>query len=79
MKVEEKALGELIWQHPDRMSGAPCIYGTRVRVQDLFDWVANGGNVDGFVSTYPHIPKERVVGVLRMAEEDLLKHLEEAA
>jgi uncharacterized protein (DUF433 family) len=71
-------IAELVWQDPDRMSGAPCILGTRIRVQDLFDWVAGGGSVDGFVATYSHIPREMVVGILRLAESDLLRHIQAA-
>ena len=71
-------ISELIWQDEGRMSGAPCILGTRVRVQDLFDWMAGGGSVDSFSRAYSHIPRERIVAVLRLAESDLLKHLEAA-
>ncbi|MCC7434642.1 MAG: DUF433 domain-containing protein [Methanoregulaceae archaeon] len=71
-------ISDLIWQDEGRMSGAPCILGTRVRVQDLFDWIAGGGSVDSFAATYPHIPRERIVGLLRLAESDLLKHLDAA-
>jgi len=59
---------ELIWKDEDRMSGAPCIYGTRIRVQDLFDWLANGGSVESFLETYPHVTREQVIGILRLAE-----------
>ena len=69
----EKVWKDLIWQDKDRMSGAPCIYGTRVRVQDLFDWLAEGGSVDDFLQTYPQIPRERVVAIIKLAEEDLLQ------
>jgi uncharacterized protein (DUF433 family) len=69
----EKVWKDLIWQDKDRMSGAPCIYGTRVRVQDLFDWLAEGGSVDDFVQTYPQIPRERIIAILKLAEEDLLQ------
>ncbi len=71
-------ISDLVWQDEGRMSGAPCILGTRVRVQDLFDWMATGGSVDGFAEAYPHVPRERIIGLLRMAESDLLKHLEAA-
>ena len=69
----EKVWKDLIWQDKDRMSGAPCIYGTRVRVQDLFDWLAEGGSVDDFLQTYPQTPRERVVAIIKLAEEDLLQ------
>ncbi len=74
----DKSLNDLIWQDADRMSGALCIFGTRIRVQDLFDWMASGGSVDTFVETYPHVPRDTAVGILRLAESDLLKHFEAA-
>jgi len=77
-RVKLTKISELVWQDDGRMSGSPCILGTRVRVQDLFDWMATGGSVDSFSETYPHIPRERIVGLLRLAESDLLKHLEAA-
>jgi uncharacterized protein (DUF433 family) len=73
-----KVWKDLIWQDPGRMSGAPCIYETRIRVQDLFDWVAGGGSLDSFLESFPHVPRERAVGVLRLAESDLMKRLEAA-
>ena len=33
-------LEEAVWVDPDRMSGAPCFRGSRLPVQQLFDWLA---------------------------------------
>jgi uncharacterized protein (DUF433 family) len=74
----QKVWKDLIWQDEDRMSGAPCIYGTRIRVQDLFDWLAGGGSVDEFLLTYPIVPRERVVAIIKLAERDLLKEFDVA-
>jgi len=74
----DETTADLIWQDPDRMSGAPCILGTRIRVQDLFDWLAAGGSVDGFLDTYSHVRRELVIRILRLAEEDLMQHLRAA-
>lgn len=74
----EKVWGDLIWQDKDRMHGSPCVYGTRIRVQDLFDWLADGGSLDEFLDAYPQVPRERAVGILRMAESGLIKGISAA-
>ena len=33
---------EAVWVDPGRMSGAPCFRGSRLPVQQLFDWLADG-------------------------------------
>lgn len=39
-------LEEAVWVDPDRMSGVPCFRGSRVSVQQLFDWLADGVPLD---------------------------------
>jgi hypothetical protein len=34
----------LVWINPDRVSGAPCFYGTRVPIKALFDCLGAGNN-----------------------------------
>ena len=36
------ALAQAVWVDPARMSGAPCFRGTRLPVQQLFDWLSDG-------------------------------------
>lgn len=76
--ANEPLWNELIWKDKDRMSGAPCIQGTRIRVQDLFDWLASGESVESFLETYPHVERDKVVGILRLAEAGLLKDISAA-
>ncbi len=66
---------EIVWTSSDRMSGAPCFVGTRIRVQDLFDWLADGSSIDDFLATYPQVSRDKVVRLLRLAETDLIQHL----
>lgn len=35
-------LAEAVWVDPARMSGVPCFRGTRLPVQQLFDWIEDG-------------------------------------
>ena len=69
----EKVWKDLIWQDKDRMHGAPCIYGTRIPVQQLFDWLAEGDSIDEFVEAFPTVPRERAVAIIRLAEDGLVK------
>ena len=36
------SLEEAVWLDPARMSGVPCFRGTRLPVQQLFDWLEGG-------------------------------------
>ena len=58
-----------IWIDPDRMSGAPCFTGTRVRIEDLFGWLDGGSSVDEFIAAFDYIPREQVVEVLKLAKD----------
>lgn len=69
----EKVWKGLVWQDKDRMSGAPCIYGTRIRIEDLFNWFKGGGSLDEFLEAYPTVEKEKVTAILDLAEADILK------
>ena len=39
----------LVWANPERVSGAPCFFGTRVPVRILFDYVCDGAPIEEFV------------------------------
>jgi len=54
----------LIWINLERVSGAPCFYGTRVPVKNLFDSLAAG------------VTREQALAILDLASRDLLHDLE---
>ena len=62
----------LITIDPERMSGAPCLTGTRVPIQNLFDYLEGGDRLDEFLDQFPGITKEHAVAVLRMAHKALI-------
>ncbi len=43
---------DLLWQDPDRMSGAICFFGTRIPVSFLFDYLENGQSLEDFARDY---------------------------
>ncbi|MDE0422966.1 MAG: DUF433 domain-containing protein, partial [Gammaproteobacteria bacterium] len=45
-------LEEVVWVDPARMSGTPCFRGTRLPIQQLFDWLADGVPLDEFVRDF---------------------------
>jgi uncharacterized protein (DUF433 family) len=70
--------GDLLWQDPDRMSGALCFYGTRIPVSFLFDYIAQGRTVEEFSKDY-RVELERARRVMSLALDSLSSLLREAA
>ena len=66
----------LVWINPKRVSGAPCFYGTRVPLKNLFDSLAAGQSLDEFLDGFDGVTREQALAVLDLAGEDLLSDLE---
>ncbi len=47
-----KQLAEAVWVDSARMSGVPGFRGTRLPVQQLFDRIADGIPLDGFLPNF---------------------------
>ena len=62
---KEVEFDHLIWTDSERMSGAPCFYGTRVPVKNLFDYLEG-------------VSREQADAVLRSAMESLLEQLKQS-
>ena len=62
-----------IWVDPQRMSGAPCFFGTRVPVDALFGNLESGLSLDEFLDCFPDVTREQAVAVLEFAHRSLLK------
>ncbi len=60
---------------PGRHSGAPCFAGTRVPVQDLFEWLQGGESLESFLESFPTVSREQAAAVLELAEKRLLDGL----
>ena len=59
-------LEQAVWVDPGRMSGAPCFRGSRLPIQQLFDWLADGVSLDEFVNDF-RIDRAAAEVVLRAA------------
>ena len=71
-------LEHLVWTDPERMSGAPCFYGTRVPIKHLFDYLEGGQSLETFLDDFEGVSREQADAVLRLAMERLLEHLTQA-
>jgi uncharacterized protein (DUF433 family) len=60
---------------PERHSGTPCFVGTRVPVQDLWDYLAGGESLDSFLDSFPSVSREMAIKVIELAAERLMEGL----
>lgn len=56
---------------PEVMNGAPVFVGTRVLIQNLFDYIEGGEDLSEFLDDFPSVSKEVAVAVLEMAKKSL--------
>ena len=50
-------LEQAVWVDPARMSGVPCFRGTRLPVQQLFDWLSDGVPLEEFLRDFEIDPR----------------------
>jgi uncharacterized protein (DUF433 family) len=53
------------------MSGALCFTGTRVPVNNLFDYLEGGSSLEEILEDFPSVRRETTVAVLEAAREQL--------
>jgi uncharacterized protein (DUF433 family) len=53
------------------MSGAPVFAGTRVPIQNLFDYIEGGEDLSEFLDDFPSVSKKAALAVLEMAKKSL--------
>jgi uncharacterized protein (DUF433 family) len=66
----------IVWINRERVSGAPCFFGTRVPIQTLFDCLASGETMDQFLDDFEGVDREQAVAVLELAAHGFLDDLE---
>jgi uncharacterized protein (DUF433 family) len=62
----------LIVVDPDIQSGTPVFAGTRVPVQNLFDYLEEGDPLEVFLKQFPSVTREQAVAVLERARQTLV-------
>ena len=69
--VEVRMDVSLVSRDPEIMSGALCFSGTRVPVQNLFDYIEGSSSLEQFLEDFPSVSREKAVAVLEAARERL--------
>lgn len=59
----------LVSRNPEIMSGSLCFMGTRVPVQNLFDYLEGSSSLEDFLEDFPSVPRGMAVAVLEDARE----------
>lgn len=54
------------------MSGAPVFRGTRVPVRTLFDYIADGNNLNEFLENFPSVKREQAMKILDFVNKNLV-------
>lgn len=60
---------ERITSDPAVLVGKPVIRGTRISVELILGWLANGWTYEQILESYPHITREDILAALAFAEE----------
>ena len=60
---------ERITSNPDILVGKPIIKGTRISVELILGWLAQGWTHEMLLESYPHITGEDILAALAFATE----------
>jgi uncharacterized protein (DUF433 family) len=63
---------EFIECDPEKLGGIPVFSGTRVPVQNLFDYLASGESLAEFLDQFLTVSREQALRVLEASKEKLL-------
>jgi uncharacterized protein (DUF433 family) len=56
---------------PEILSGTPVFAGTRVPIQNLFDYIEGGDDLSEFLDDFPSVSREAAIALLQMAKKTL--------
>ena len=57
------------------LCGKPVFRGTRLPVESLFEYLADGQKVDYYLETFPSVTREQVLGVLQYGQQRIEQEL----
>ena len=60
-----------IVSNPEILVGKPIVKGTRISVELILGWLANGWSFEQILESYPHITRDDIQAALAFAAERL--------
>jgi len=70
-----QAAGGLVVSDPGILGGKPVFRGTRLPVETLFEYLADGQTLDYYLETFPSVTREQVLAVLRYGQQRIALEL----
>jgi uncharacterized protein (DUF433 family) len=67
-------MSQVIIRDPETMHGVPVFRGTRVPVQNLFDYLKGGDTLEDFLKGFPTVSRAAALQALEEARLLLLAH-----
>lgn len=64
-----RGLEGVLSSDPEILGGKVCFKGTRVPVETLFDYMAEGISLDRFLHGFPTVSRDQALAVLRWQSE----------
>lgn len=64
---------DVIEINPNKVSGTPVFAGTRVPIQNLFDYIEGGETLEDFLEGFPPVTRDQAIAVLEQAKKSLFK------
>ena len=64
---------QFVSSDPEIMGGTLVFAGTRVPVQTLLDYIKAGDTIDEFLTGFPSVTREQIVGFLEAAKDSLVE------
>ncbi|MBK6724091.1 MAG: DUF433 domain-containing protein [Acidobacteria bacterium] len=71
--IKSNSMNKTIEVNPEKLSGVPVFAGTRVPIQNLFDYLEGGDTLEDFLDGFPPVTREQAIDVLELAKKSLLK------
>ncbi len=77
--MSTKRFDQFVESNPRKMGGTAVFRGTRVPIQNLFDYLEAGDGLEVFLDHFPTVSRNQVIGVLELFKIELLAEYEVAA
>lgn len=62
---------DLIEKDPEKLGGTPVFRGTRVPIQNLFDYLEGGDSLDVFLDNFPTVERKQAVALMAIPKDEL--------
>lgn len=70
---------DLIEVDPEKLGGTPVFFGTRVPIQNFFDYLQGGDGLEVFLDHFPTVEREQALALVELMRERVLGEYEVAA